>query len=550
MYHERKLSAMPRSLLFALLIVFATPSLVAGRSICKKITGGQLRCDIRSVADCLAIEDYPYARNLYCPASYTAANQVFEVLLRNLGKQHRIQKQFSFYQTVPVSNPKKPGYLDPSQTQTPCMETPAPWNTNVILGAGQPLCHLIAYVSSVGSQGLSRVDPQNPIPPALRDYPAYFSALLDPSRQLPLTEFKSGGDFDPLVKGLGRDGYSLFVSDYPIYSSNTLYLPSPAALDPHFQGMSAGGGGGSGAEVVLNGNGISRTLLTFGGGGGGGLTSTRNPDPSNSVSALGAGGGGGMQFASDYRSHGRSYNQLGLGAGTSSNEGKVQYSYYQPISGAVTHNYDDLIISEYQQQLKNLFKQLRNGLTHHGTVVLKGGGGMGAGAEYLMADGEEYQPHALSTQAGFQFRFTISDHPESLSNLIAMGATSPSEPSMTAQQKKLYAALGGIYQFASQKAYEACGNNYDNYSCICPATQAVVNCLAGYVLKEKPSALPQWIQQAHCPITQEKKTAIEFFGNQLPLKTKGSSLSSYDALVLNNESCKQMTTAYARNLSP
>ena len=193
------------------------------------------------------------------------------------------------------------------------------------------------------------LDPQNPLPPTLRDYPQYFSALLDPSPQLPLTEFKSGGNFDPLVKGLGRDGYKLFVSDYPIYSSNTLYVPSPKALDPNYQGMSAGGGGGSGAEVVLNGNGTSRTLLTFGGGGGGGLTSTRNPDPSNAVSALGAGGGGGMQFASDYRSEGQSYDQLGLGAGTSSNEGPVQYSYYQPVSGAVTHNYDAFIVSEYQQ---------------------------------------------------------------------------------------------------------------------------------------------------------------------------------------------------------
>lgn len=258
---------MPRLLLFALLIFITISTPAASRSICKRIGDGELGCDIRSTADCLAIEDYPYARNLYCPASFTAANQVFEMLLRNLGKQHHIQKQFTFYQTLPVSNPKKPGHLDPSQTQTPCMQTSTPWNANLILGVGQPLCHLIAYVSSVGSQGLPALDPQNPLPPTLRDYPQYFSALLDPSPQLPLTEFKSGGNFDPLVKGLGRDGYKLFVSDYPIYSSNTLYVPSPKALDPNYQGMSAGGGGGSGAEVVLNGNGTSRTLLTFGGGG-------------------------------------------------------------------------------------------------------------------------------------------------------------------------------------------------------------------------------------------------------------------------------------------
>ena len=256
-----------------------------------------------------------------------------------------------------------------------------------------------------------------------------------------------------------------------------------------------------------------------------------------------------MQFASDYRSEGQSYDQLGLGAGTSSNEGPVQYSYYQPVSGAVTHNYDAFIVSEYQQQLKNLFQQLRNGLAHHGTVVLKGGGGMGAGAEYLMTNGEEYQPHALSTQAGFQFRFTISDHPESLSNLVNPGSKAPTEPKMTAQQKKLYAAMGGIYQFASQRAYEACGRNYDNYSCICPATQAVVNCLAGHVLKEKPSALPQWIQQAHCPITQDNKTAVEFLGVLLSSKTKGYALSLSGALGLNNEGCKQLVSAYDQSLS-
>ena len=353
---------MQQFLLLALIVLLAMPNLAVARRVCKTIGSAQLQCEIRSVTDCLAIEDYPYARNLYCPASFNAVNQVFEVLQKNLGKKHHIQKRFTFYQTRPTTNPNSPSYLDPAQTQISCMQTKAPWNQALTLGAGKPLCDLIAYVSSIGPAVLPIKDSQNPLPSTLRDYPQYFSALLDPATPLPLTEFQSGGGFDPLVRGLGREGYQVFTRDDPSFSNNSLYSPSPKAIDPNYQGISGGGGAGWGGEIVLNGNGTSRTLLAFGGGGGGGLTSSRNPDPSNTVTALGAGGGGGMQLANDFRHAGTSYKLLGLGAGTSSNEGNVQYSYYQPQTGTATHNYDNSVVTEYHNQLLNLFQQLTNGL--------------------------------------------------------------------------------------------------------------------------------------------------------------------------------------------
>jgi len=49
-------------------------------------------------------------------------------------------------------------------------------------------------------------------------------------------------------------------------------------------------------------------------------------------------------------------------------------------------------------QIKTRFKDGK-------TIVLMGGGGMGAGTEYLMENGQEFTPHALSTQAGFQFSY-------------------------------------------------------------------------------------------------------------------------------------------------
>ena len=486
----------------------------AARSVCQPIGSGQLRCTIRSVEDCLLVENYPYARNLYCPASFNAVNQVFETLIQALEIKKPIQQQFFFYQTQPPRNASSPGALDPAQTTLPCLETPAPWAGGPILGAGKPLCDLMAYVSSIGSNAISIPSNGNPLPPVLRGYPDYFSHLLSDSDNFPFTGFKTGGVYDPLIRSLGSDGAELFKGEVNPFSTASVYRPSPSAEDPRYWGISGGGGAGWGGEIVLTSRGTSRTLLAFGGGGGGGLTSRVNPDPSSTASSLGAGGGGGMQFANGYRNGGKSYNQLGLGAGTSSNEPEVQYSYYQPITGRVTNDYDPELIADYQTQLAQLFAQLDEGLRQGGEIVFKGGGGMGAGAEYLRSDGEEYVPHAVSTQAGFQFRFRVGKAKGF--PILPIRSVAPPESVVSSQQKKLYLAMGNIYQFANQQALQECGNSYENYACICPASQAIVICLAHRVLGGNLASIPGWIQQAHCPVANGSSDELDSLVNAVP----------------------------------
>src|SRR5207244_2426031 len=69
------------------------------------------------------------------------------------------------------------------------------------------------------------------------------------------------------------------------------------------------------------------------------------------------------------------------------------------------HQYNAPVIADYEAQLKNLADHLRASSRRNKTVVLRGGGGMGAGTEYLMPNGQEFEPHALSTQASFQFSY-------------------------------------------------------------------------------------------------------------------------------------------------
>src|SRR5262249_46309755 len=152
-----------------------------------------------------------------------------------------------------------------------------------------------------------------------------------------------------------------------------------------------------------------------GGGGGGGMTSFQ-PDPATpATSSLGAGGGAGMQFADGYRSGGQSFNGLGLGAGTGSGESGVEYSYndYEgsPRPLQPGHEFNEPVIKDYETQLTNLADQLRAGYASDKTIVLRGGGGMGAGTEYLMTNGEPFLPSAMSTQGGFQFSYEFRRQP-------------------------------------------------------------------------------------------------------------------------------------------
>jgi hypothetical protein len=123
-------------------------------------------------------------------------------------------------------------------------------------------------------------------------------------------------------------------------------------------------------------------------------------------------------------------------------------------------------------------------------VVLKGGGGMGAGTEYLDKNNQEITPHALSTQAGFDFRFVLLRNTPS--GTAAPISNNSLEATINQDQDVLYQQMAKIYQTANDQALKACGNSYSNYDCTCETSHAIVICLAQDVLG-KTAELPQWL---------------------------------------------------------
>ncbi|MEM8608302.1 MAG: hypothetical protein AAGF92_14415 [Myxococcota bacterium] len=468
-------------------LAFAVLALLA--SACSKDGGGTLQYTIEQASDCEQLLDYPYARNLFCPATFSAVQSVLSTIAASLGERDPIDGYFYYYQTV--ADPEDPPD-DQSQTTAACLLSEAPWGSAEVVGAGTPLCDLVAYVTSTGPLpgGAEPASNDNPVPDGLRAFPDYFTRLFPPNTETLLADFQSGGAFDPIVRNLGADTYEGFVSSYPAYAADALYDPADWRSDPQYYGISGGGGGGWGGEVCLAlPGGDMRTLLSFGGGGGGGMTSTRTAGVA--TTSVGGGGGGGMQLANGYSFDGVSYDGLGLGAGTSNDEAVVQYSYNDYAdSGRSTesvNNYNPAVISDYQDQMSNLVGQLQAGLAAGGTVVVRGGGGMGAGTEYLKEDGEEWTPHALSTQAGFSFRYEF-------------GAPAPadSQTDDDSSEEAAYAQLGDFYEQANAEALSECGDDYSDYSCICPKQQAIVMCLMAEALGDA-TEVPSWLSQQHCP---------------------------------------------------
>ena len=206
-----------------------------------------------------------------------------------------------------------------------------------------------------------------------------------------------------------------------------------------------------------------------------------------------------MQFADGYRFQDRPFNGLGLGAGAGSDESNVQYSYYdyegsgRPASPV--HEYNPAVIADYQQQLGNLARFLKSRFIAGDTIVLRGGGGMGAGAEYLMENGEEFVPHALSTQAGFEFQYEFR---RSIADSSGVASADAVASDLDPDLAHAYELLGDFYRTATAQAYDECGRDYANFSCMCPKTHATVLCLMGQELGD-PTKIPAWLQQQHCP---------------------------------------------------
>ena len=494
-----------------LAILLGGPAYASGQSsacVPDESNAGVAKCTITTIEDCGKINDFPYARNVFCPAAFLAAEEMLATFTKRLHKKLVIERQFYFFQTV--GDPE-------AQTTTACMETTLPGYG--VLGAGKPLCELLAYVTSPGPTGSVPPELDNPAPFSLRDFPDLFSNLFWQGRGIRLKKFHQGSLFDPVIQGLGADGVGIFVAEYeaetgsPFVAEATLYEPTnaftAAAAAGQYNGISGGGGGGWGAQVStfgsLGSDDTLSTLLAFGGGGGGGMSSPANPPPFVAPSHLGGGGGAGMQLANGYSYRGKSYNGLGLGAGANSDDSLVQYSYSSAVRpngdpGPVTHEYDHKVVREYHRQLKKLRKQLKYIFRNGGTVLLEGGGGMGAGAEYFDTAGSEYSPHALSTQAGFQFSYQIRKREFSLTSTQQVAMENHLE-----SNGNLYAFLGAAYQEASKEAYEDCGKNYENYACICRKSHAIVICKAAEAFGA--DKIPAWLNVSYCPasVTADKR---------------------------------------------
>jgi hypothetical protein len=279
-----------------LTVVVASSAAALGASVCTPTGDGKLRCAIETISDCNAIEDFPYARNLFCPAAFSAARTMAVQLERTLGGVVPTGGFFHYFQTLPD---------DQAQTTIACLDTPAPYpsGSSFVVGAGVPLCHLVAFATSPGPVGPGVAkDKRNPVPEELRAYPDYFSRLYAPGAPYQLTKFRPGSKFDELAEQLGAAGHDGFIKDYPHFSPTDLYAPDHWLRDPRYKGISGGGGGGWGGELAILGeDGTPLVQLAFGGGGGGGFTSSLGPSGTVPTSALGAGGGGGMQFGNAYR---------------------------------------------------------------------------------------------------------------------------------------------------------------------------------------------------------------------------------------------------------
>jgi hypothetical protein len=473
------------------LVVSANAAALAADPVCVPMGDGTLRCTIARVSDCNAIRDYPYARNLFCPAAFSAARSVLPGA--DPGRARTDERLLLL-----LSDPRRSAACGRrSSADNDCLSRyagAASRGRSVVVGAGTRYAIWPPTDEPRACPRRKRHPTEEPVPTPLRAYPTSFSKLYSPAASFPLTKFRSGSIFDPIVEGLGAAGHDGFVEDYPQFAPIRTYDPASWRLDARYQGISGGGGGGWGGEIAVLGPDASpSTLLAFGGGGGGGMTSTRRP----ASSVLGAGGGGGMQFANGYVFQNKHYTGLGLGAGVGSTEAKVQYSYNDyPASGRPplpVHQYNPAVIAEYQTQLVNLTRQLKSRYGSGKTIVLMGGGGMGAGTEYLMENGEEFVPPAMSTQAGFQFSYVF--HAPAF-------VEEPGVPSafgtLAAEQQALYGPW--VMAIAPRTARpEACGADYRTSPHV-PAG-ARDRDLSGRTADGRPEEDSQLAQQRHCSMT-------------------------------------------------
>ena len=155
-------------------LLFAVPAATAAPPVCTPTGEGQMRCAITRVSDCNALKDYPYARNLFCPAAFRAVQDMLAKLSQDLGTAGPATGFFYYYQTL-ADDTAPPDQQ--AQTKDACLETKPQFGDFFVKGAGVPLCHLLAYSTSVGPGAPPDASSGNPVPSPLRGFPGYFLSL-------------------------------------------------------------------------------------------------------------------------------------------------------------------------------------------------------------------------------------------------------------------------------------------------------------------------------------------------------------------------------------
>lgn len=92
-------------MILSLFVASHSTALAAGPG-CLPIDDGKLQCAITTISDCEALHDYPHARNLFCPAAFSAAQTMVSRLEKTLGVKAPTRGFFYYYQTI--ADPQAP----------------------------------------------------------------------------------------------------------------------------------------------------------------------------------------------------------------------------------------------------------------------------------------------------------------------------------------------------------------------------------------------------------------------------------------------------------
>jgi hypothetical protein len=478
---------------------------------------------IRAISSCANISDNAavFQKDIFCESAYSYYNKL-KTFLGEISPGAHIKGNFIYYEHKSSKHQYAPnGY---NQTQLSCSDTNITQidknarGVNIYLdnfpnanrlgdkgGLGNPLCQFIEYIGTVEQTQNSWYSKQ-PMD--------YFGLIISKPEK-----FGQDKVFAPAVGNLSADAKSHYIKIGG--KVNSMYIPnqenmifSQSYLDKHkndkysaYWGMSAGGGSGAGFQVYLYKSkkpSNQDVVFTGGFGGGGGFVSPEFNFKEGKVNdtvqvSIGSGGGGGLQFSNSSNQF-NLQNGLGLGAGTSSDERQVEYSYYLNPN-TVYEEYNKKVVKGFQANLEELASIINQ---NEYKINIRGGGGMGVGAEYLYLVNqnetvslEEYLPHVLSSEGGFSFTITLlpKDSTDSLvvSNDIAI----------TQQENSFYQNLGAYYNTATKLALKKTKGR-GAYSCavyMCKSTQQ-------YVLDQAKSIfggldkVPSWVKIDQCKFSK------------------------------------------------